>query len=354
MQWRRRRRKSEQSRRVQAVLSQQVRSVEEVAIVIFNQNEREYRIRSVLFFNSSYGTLTVRSLLDLREHLMTEFGFFDVYSIEKREENKLGLELLTERCNFIDSIQDADKRWHEVFRGVLAGNVYDYGAQAFIEKQKSGELNLFDKALGSIDGIVNFKSSKDCQYYYFFCKDKLVEQPGYSDLVEKLKSGAYKCVCLFVDNSGFDIILGILPFIIELLKSSSETKVILCANSKAAINDITYAELLLVLKKACQLNSVINEAYCNDERLVLMENGSASPCIDLSRISSSLAKLLDASEVDLIVLEGMGRAIHTNFDAKFKCDCLKAAVIKNEWLANRFGYPKESKFPIVFKYEQRA
>lgn len=83
---------------------------------------------------------------------MTEFGFFDVYSIEKREENKLGLELLAERCQFIDSIQDANERWHEVFRGLLAGNVYDYGAQAFIEKQKSGELNLFDKALNSIDG----------------------------------------------------------------------------------------------------------------------------------------------------------------------------------------------------------
>jgi type II pantothenate kinase len=135
--------------------------------------------------------------------------------------------------------------------------------------------------------------------------------------------------------------------------------VILCANSKAAINDITHAELLLVLKKACQLNETVNEAYTVSKRLVLMESGSTSPCLDLTRINISLAKMLAASGVDLFVLEGMGRAIHTNFDARFKCDCLKAAVIKNEWLANRFGFFKdpsviagEHKFPVIFKYEK--
>ena len=55
----------------------------------------------------------------------------------------------------------------------------------------------------------------------------------------------------------------------------------------------------------------------------------------------------------------MGRAVHTNFNAKFKCDSLKIAVLKNQWLAERFGFVKddiggvEKKFPIVFKYEQK-
>ncbi len=133
----------------------------------------------------------------------------------------------------------------------------------------------------------------------------------------------------------------------------------MCANSKAAINDITNDELLLVLKKACQLNETVNEAFTVSNRLILMESGSASPCLDLTRINISLAKLLKANSVDLFILEGMGRAIHTNFDAKFKCDCLKAAVIKNEWLANRFGFYKDPacvdhKFPVIFKYEKVA
>ena len=52
--------------------------------------------------------------------------------------------------------------------------------------------------------------------------------------------------------------------------------------------------------------------------------------------------------VDLIVLEGMGRAIHTNFHTKFKCESLKVAVLKNRWLAQHLG---GDMFSVVFKYE---
>lgn len=41
------------------------------------------------------------------------------------------------------------------------------------------------------------------------------------------------------------------------------------------------------------------------------------------------------AECDLVVIEGMGRALHTNLLASFTCDTLKLAVIKNRWLANR-------------------
>ncbi len=34
-----------------------------------------------------------------------------------------------------------------------------------------------------------------------------------------------------------------------------------------------------------------------------------------------------------VIIEGMGRAIHTNYNAKFKCDALKLAMIKNRHLA---------------------
>lgn len=55
--------------------------------------------------------------------------------------------------------------------------------------------------------------------------------------------------------------------------------------------------------------------------------------------------MLDA---DLIILEGMGRAVHTNLNAKFKVDSLKLAVLKNEWLANSLG---AEQFAVLFAYE---
>lgn len=53
-------------------------------------------------------------------------------------------------------------------------------------------------------------------------------------------------------------------------------------------------------------------------------------------------------QVDLVLIEGMGRALHTNLLAKFKCDCLKLAVIKNRWLAQRLG---GDIFSVLCKFE---
>lgn len=53
-------------------------------------------------------------------------------------------------------------------------------------------------------------------------------------------------------------------------------------------------------------------------------------------------------QTDLVIIEGMGRAIHTNYYAMFGCESLKMAVIKNSWLADRLG---GQLFSVVFKYE---
>lgn len=55
------------------------------------------------------------------------------------------------------------------------------------------------------------------------------------------------------------------------------------------------------------------------------------------------------TDADLVILEGMGRAVHTNLYAQLKVDCLKIAVIKNEWWAKRLG---GEKFSVLFKFEQ--
>ena len=39
--------------------------------------------------------------------------------------------------------------------------------------------------------------------------------------------------------------------------------------------------------------------------------------------------MAEAEGVDLVVLEGMGRAIETNLNAKFSCDSLKLAMVKH-------------------------
>lgn len=67
-----------------------------------------------------------------------------------------------------------------------------------------------------------------------------------------------------------------------------------------------------------------------------------------SRLDQGLAVLVRERQTDLVVIEGMGRAIHTNYYAVLRCESLKLAVIKNSWLADRLG---GKIFSVIFKYE---
>ena len=141
----------------------------------------------------------------------------------------------------------------------------------------------------------------------------------------------------------------------------------LCANHRPILNDVTHAELQLLLYKISKISPVISNAISTG-RLTCFSSGQASPCLDLSRLNKvhipklnpilkticltlffqSLVDAMMEQNVDLIVLEGMGRAIHTNLYAKFQCETLKVAVLKNRWLAQRLG---GEMFAVVFKYE---
>lgn len=68
-----------------------------------------------------------------------------------------------------------------------------------------------------------------------------------------------------------------------------------------------------------------------------------------SRLSLDLCLAMVKHNVDLIVIEGMGRTLHTNLHAKMKCECLKLAVIKNRWLALRLG---GDMYAVICKYEE--
>jgi len=70
-----------------------------------------------------------------------------------------------------------------------------------------------------------------------------------------------------------------------------------------------------------------------------------------SRLNLDLCLAMVKHNVDLIVIEGMGRTLHTNFHAKMKCDCLKLAVVKNRWLALRLG---GDMYAVICKYEQSS
>lgn len=88
----------------------------------------------------------------------------------------------------------------------------------------------------------------------------------------------HRCAAVFIDNSGVDVILGILPFVRDLLQRG--TKVILCSNSMPALNDVTHPELVVILRDAAKICDVIKYAL-KENRLMPMETAQAGPCLDL-------------------------------------------------------------------------
>ena len=68
---------------------------------------------------------------------------------------------------------------------------------------------------------------------------------------------------------------------------------------------------------------------CRAAKLFIVGNGQGSPCLDLRRVPDTLA---DATVgADLVVLEGMGRSIITNYNTTFRCIKRWLIIAKQSW-----------------------
>jgi len=259
----------------------------------------------------SYGQLSVRSLLNLKEQCLHEYVSLDPYKQIKEKENAIALEHLPLRLKKLDTLSP-EQRLRDIIDGILAGNMFDWGAKDVMDMLIKGELDFENAGL------------------------KIV-RPGLKDNYNEfeqrfLKQTPYSRCFIFLDNSGADTILGVIPFARELL--SRGTKVILAANSTPALNDVTFDEVETLFEDISKIDGLLNESIYN-QNLTCVSTGSGSPCLNLLRVTEKCANI--AQEVDLVVIVGMGRAVHTNYYAKFLCDSLKLAVIKNESVANFLG-----------------
>jgi len=288
------------------------------------QRSEEFKQRYLTRLNEleaspgAYGRLSVRSLLNVREHLLNELYFPDPYINMKRRENEYFLQHLPTRLATIDSIQDQRKRWETLITGVLIGNFFDWGAKEVTQLIEGSQNQIigFDQAASKIQ-----------------TRPWLID--NCDDVIEKLLSTAtYHCVAIFVDNSGADVIFGIIPLARELARN--KTKVILVVNSRPALNDATFFEMQVILEKLKKID-VEMDNFVKTEQIIVMENGNGSPCINLTSVPKETCATLIQHKCDFIILEGMGRAIHTNLHAHFTVDCLKLAVLKNNWIASKLN-----------------
>uniref|UniRef100_A0A1I7ZER0 4'-phosphopantetheine phosphatase n=1 Tax=Steinernema glaseri TaxID=37863 RepID=A0A1I7ZER0_9BILA len=275
----------------------------------------------------AYGCCNVRNLLDLREQILNEQLFDDAFLCQKQIENELAVRELPNVLRIIDAIDNVRDRQIAVCKGILAGNVFDWGAKEAVKMMESS-------------GGLSFSSALELIPERPWLVDEL------DDWLKSVSAKHYRCAAIFVDNSGGDVLLGVIPFARELLKMG--TKVIIVCNWSPALNDVTYNELVALMPEICAGDPILAEAV-KQEQLEIEHSGQGSPCLDLRRVNSKLCEKIKHEGVDLVVIEGMGRALHTNYYAEFECDSLKVAVIKTKWLADRLG---GAVFSTIFKFQQ--
>lgn len=306
------------------------------------------------------GAPTVLKLCGLRDRALRDLGFEDCFLDVKTAENAKALATLPSVLREIDAIRDPGARIEALVRGVFAGNVFDLGAAASAARHADGDGGFEATRAGlrrrpwCVDHLDAFRDA------WLECATAETTRDVVSDVVS-FPSPWKKCV-LFVDNAGADVVLGMLPLCRELLRGGAE--VVLAANERPSINDVTARELRALLPRVAEaerarhvfnenenvFNENVFQRALDTNTLVVVSSGSDLPVIDLSRVS---AELVDAARgADLVVLEGMGRGIETNLFARFACDALNLGMVKHPEVAQclrgtlydcvcRFARPEE-------------
>jgi uncharacterized protein with ATP-grasp and redox domains len=254
---------------------------------------------------SDYRNVTILTLDAWRDGLLRKYGFEDSFLDLKNRENAAALPLLPSVCRQLDAMSGG-QQLRAVIEGVFAGNIFDMGAEA-TAKQMLG------------DGMDFFATRKKLPPRAWLIDD-------YDALAARMHETRYRKVVFFIDNAGSDFVLGATPMMRYLARRGAE--VIMAANERPTLNDMTIYDVRAWWPRMIEVEPSLASLPIRP-----LSTGTGEPLIDLSAVS---AELNDAArDADLIVVEGMGRGVESNLDAKFSCDALNLAMIKDEAVARR-------------------
>jgi uncharacterized protein with ATP-grasp and redox domains len=259
------------------------------------------------------GASAVIELGHRRQQILREKDLEDPYLLVKEQENTSAIELYPEVLNDLQSIP-RDETWIQLVEACLAGNVFDLGnATEFGKGGREAFLASFENLAQRpwlIDDFDRFEA----------------------DLIEAGAIAKWSKGVAFVDNAGCDFVLGLLPLVRELALHG--TQIVLAANTYPVLNDLTADDTYDLLQRLAILDDELN-ALLEGDMITVTATGSDLAILDLSDVSDELNQA--AADAELVILEGMGRALETNLDVPFKVDALRLAMVKDPFVAERLG-----------------
>jgi type II pantothenate kinase len=250
--------------------------------------------------------VTILTMDQWRDAILRKHGFIDAFLDLKNRENEKALPFLPVVCRQIDELKGGEQ-FRAIIEGVFAGNIFDMGAEATAKAFLHAGPDFFAtrKTLRPRPWLVDD---------FDLARERFLDGPPHRKAV------------FFIDNAGSDFLLGALPMIRWM--ATRGTRVILAANERPTLNDMTIHDVNAWWPR-------LVEAEPSLARLPIdrISTGTGEPLIDLAAVSDELNAA--ARDADLVILEGMGRGVESNLDAKFVCDAMNLAMIKDALIAKR-------------------
>jgi type II pantothenate kinase len=167
---------------------------------------------------------------------------------------------------------------------------------------------------------------------FFQTREKLPKRPwlidDFDELVNSLSRERHRKAVFFIDNAGSDFLLGAVPMMRWLARRG--TGVVLAANERPTLNDMTVHDVREWWPRVTE-----TEPSLRGLPIEIVSTGTGEPLIDLLAVSDELNAA--AKDADLVIIEGMGRAIESNLDASFTCEAVNIGMIKDPMIAKIRG-----------------
>jgi uncharacterized protein with ATP-grasp and redox domains len=250
----------------------------------------------------------------------------DPFGQIKQRENASALELYGDVVRRLHGMARSVK-WLALIEGVFVGNIFDLGS--------ASTMHLANEPTDFFSVMRELKPRP----WRIDDFDRLAD-----DLPDSPPTNWSKAVVL-VDNAGSDFVLGVMPLVRELALYG--TKIVLAANELPALNDMTVDETIQIVEQLSGQDDDL-AALIRADMFEVVSTGNGLPVIDLSDVPDELNEAADDAE--LLILEGMGRGIETNFDADFTVDTIRLAMLKDEQVAASVG---GEVFDCICKYDTK-
>ncbi len=259
------------------------------------------------------GKLNVMVLCRLREQALRDNHLHDPFGHIKDRENSSAVRMYMEVVRKLHAMAPSEK-WLHLIECVFAGNIFDLGSPM--------TLHLADEPTDFLATVENTRPRP----WLYDDYDRLSEQ------LAPAPPTPWEKAVVFIDNAGSDFVLGVMPLVREMALCG--TRIVLAANELPTLNDITADETVEIVQRLAVIDPDL-AALLQADMFEVVSTGNGIPLIDLSDVSDELNAAAEGA--DLVVLEGMGRAVESNFDAAFKTDALWLALLKDTHVAQRLG-----------------